>query len=592
MQKYKLLTAFLIAGLPACSSALRHDGPPSTQPAQASEDAKNALDRFKDERRRFQSQELITAKPFTFIFNPNDPPRIVWRDVDEVRRLGSDGKLRVRWFDSELNEVATPAKPGRWGAYIEATAPNGTPLRRAMTFYCRPPMFLFYFPPDSCITLDPLPGPITTEVWREHQDEITRTSKDLFFRSFNDSEAVAIFLSGLSDTKPLGRPPLTIESAAVLNDDYHLALKLKVLGLDAKVRPLKPPRKRSTPAPTLHEGPPDEAGVHPDAKAKIDAVCKAWAEDSGEPFVTLVARHGVIITHEAFGRDKSQLRMIGLDYRCDLASITKTVTAILFSQFIDQGLIGLDDSLASVFPDYPKHSPHVPTFRQCLTHMSGLSGHGDWGGVRNAYLDNIVLNGIDANEPGKAYNYTGMGFDLAGEAMEIVTGKSALHLYRDHLFEPLGLGDIPMVNASSGAQVTARELGALAQWMANRGSYGDLEFISPKTFAKLLPEPLGRRYPGVTEEEGIGMHWMKDFKPGSPAGSTRPEDLIFSPLTVGHGSLFSCILRVDLQEGLIVVQVRKQAGPRFGDWSPKFFQAIADGTIVHAESNTSKEPNE
>lgn len=32
---------------------------------------------------------------------------------------------------------------------------------------------------------------------------------------------------------------------------------------------------------------------------------------------------------------------------------TKTVTAILFSQFLDQGLIDLDDSLATVFPDYP-----------------------------------------------------------------------------------------------------------------------------------------------------------------------------------------------------------------------------------------------
>ena len=306
-------------------------------------------------------------------------------------------------------------------------------------------------------------------------------------------------------------------------------------------------------------------------------------EDSGEAFVTLVARHGVIVTHKAYGRDKDK-NAVGLDYRCDVASITKTATSILFSQFLDQGLIGLDDPVAVVFPDYPRADSHVPTSRQCLTHMSGLSGHGDWGGVRNPHLENVILNGIDVNEPEKAYEYSGMGFDLTAKAMEIVTGRSALHLYREHLFQPLGMLDVPFENASSGAQFTARELGTMAQWLANRGSYGEDEFVSPETFAKLLPQPLGRRYPGVVEEEGIGMHWIRHSKPGAKAGSTRPEDLIFSPHTVGHGSLSSCIIMVDLDQGLVVTQVRKTAGPRFAEWSLMFFQAIAYGVVAESAS--------
>jgi CubicO group peptidase (beta-lactamase class C family) len=315
-----------------------------------------------------------------------------------------------------------------------------------------------------------------------------------------------------------------------------------------------------------------------EAASKIRAVCAAWAEDSGEPFVTLVARHGVIVVHEAFGRDKDG-RPVGLDYRCDVASITKTVTAILFSQFLDQGLIGLDDPVATVFPDYPRGDARVPTFRQCLTHMSGLSGHGDWGGVRNPHLENIILNAIDVNEPGKAYAYSGMGFDLAAKAMEIVAGEGALHLYREHLYRPLGIGDVPMENASAGARFTARELGILAQWLANRGSYGGMEFISPRTFEGLLPEPLGRRYPGVKEEEGIGMHWMRQPRPGAGADSTSPEDLILGARVLGHGSLSSCVFLADLERGLVIVQVRRTAGPRFGEWSPRFFQAIADGVM-------------
>ena len=119
-------------------------------PVRAGEEAE--LNRKKEERRRFQDHELITARPWSRIFNPGDPPRIIWRDVDDVRRMGCDGQLRVRWFDADLNEAARPARPGRWAAFIEGTAPNGTPVRRSMTFYCRPPSFLFFlFPPDYSI---------------------------------------------------------------------------------------------------------------------------------------------------------------------------------------------------------------------------------------------------------------------------------------------------------------------------------------------------------------------------------------------------------------------------------------------------------
>src|SRR5689334_15498904 len=58
---------------------------------------KSITDSLREERRWFQVQELITATPNTWIFNPGDPPRIVWRDVDKVRHLGVKHPLRVRW---------------------------------------------------------------------------------------------------------------------------------------------------------------------------------------------------------------------------------------------------------------------------------------------------------------------------------------------------------------------------------------------------------------------------------------------------------------------------------------------------------------
>lgn len=525
-------------------------------------------------RRQFLSQELIPAKSNMWIFKPGETPRIVWRDLDEVRRLGFKNPLRVRWFDAKLNESATPDGPGRWHAWIEGTAPSATPFRRAMTFYGLPKDFLGGFVPDFTVTLPHFPGPKAPPVWSEHQDELGRLVGDGALKSILESERGAILMAGIAESKPLGHAARFVESVAVMNDDSHLALKLKLQGLDQRIRPLEPPRQRATPATVLHNGPLREAGTKPDAKPKIDALCRAWATDTDEPFVALVARRGVIVTHEAFGRDKDG-KPITRDYRCWVASITKTVTGLLFSRFVDQGLVALDDPLSVVFPDYPKNDPHVPTFRQCLNHTSGLSGHGEHGGMRNPHLENVVLNAIDVNEPGASYTYSGLGFELAAKAMEILAGKSAVRLYDEGLFRPLGFGDVTIGNASSDGEFTAMELGILAQWVANRGSYGPLEFISPQTFEKLMPEPIRVADRGYTEDEGMGIHWVRHLKPGAPRGSKRPEDLLFSPRTLGHGSFSSCVFVVDPEQQLVITQVRRQSGPRHAEWSAKFFQTIA-----------------
>ena len=533
-----------------------------------------AAERTRQDRREFQSQELMLAKSGTWIFKAGETPRVLWRDLEAVWRLGCYQPLRVRWFDAKLNESPVPNAPGRWLAWIEGTAPNGTPLRRSLTFYGLPKELPTSFAPDLTVAFPKFPGPQAPAAVKEHQAELIRLASDMVVRAVLDSEKGAILVAGLVEAKSLGRPARYVESMAVMNDDYHLALKLKVQGLQDKVRRLRAPRRRDPATAVLHRGSPAEAGVSPDAKTRIDAVCRAWADDTGEPFVTLVARRGVIVTHEAFGRDPNG-QLIDCDYRCWVASITKTVTGILFSRFLDQELIDLDDSLATVFLDYPKNDPHVPTFRQCFTHTTGLAGHGELGGMRNPHLENVVLNGIDVNEPGVKYAYCGLGFELAIKAMEIVAGQSAVRLYDEHLFQPLGFGDVPIGSASADGEFTAMELGILAQWVVNRGSYGPQEFIRPETFERLMPEPLRVADHGYTEDEGIGIHWMRHLKDGAPRGSKRAEDLLFGPRTMGHGSFSGCVFLVDPDAQLVVTQVRKQSGPRSGQWSPRFFRTIA-----------------
>ena len=56
----------------------------------------------------------------------------------------------------------------------------------------------------------------------------------------------------------------------IINDDYHLALKRKIMGVENKYPKLKMPRKiEGKPAPVLHKGSAEQAGVKAGTTEKL-----------------------------------------------------------------------------------------------------------------------------------------------------------------------------------------------------------------------------------------------------------------------------------------------------------------------------------
>lgn len=533
--------------------------------------------------KEFQSLELFPARQGSWIFPLALPPKLAWRDSEAANKLGYSPGFIVRWFGPDLNEANVPDQGGRWMALVEGTAPNQTPFRRGFTFYALPSQLdtSKTFVPDLTVRLPHFPGPLAPKAWHEHQEEFDRSSKDLLIKSLMDREQGAILVAGIAETPELGRPKLFHEWTLSVHAQRHLDLKLKRMGIELPSPGLNPPRHRTVSAPVIRSGTCEEAGVPEHAKRTIDALCLEWANATKEPFVTLVAKNGVIVTHASFGTDPSG-KPVELDYRCWAASITKTVTAILFSQFVDQDLIELDWTLDRVFSDYPANASYVPTFRQLLNHTSGLSGHGEWGGMFNPYLENIVLNGLDLNEPGKKHEYCGLGFELAAKAMEIKTGKCAARIYHEHLFAPLGMQDVIMGNASSDGEFTAMDLAILGQWLANRGSYGELQFIAPETFAEMLPNRSNMET--VAGDHGLGLHRIRHRRVGSDANTTMQGPLLFSENTFGHGSFSGCILVVDPDQQLVIVQSRKRFQSSDNAYWARFFQVVADAIKVGVDN--------
>jgi len=117
------------------------------------------------------------------------------------------------------------------------------------------------------------------------------------------------------------------------------------------------------------------------------------------------------------------------------------------------------------------------------------------------------------------HHYNGMGYDLAGKVMELVSGKSIFRLMRENLFDPLGMTHTTLEeDLGFSCFSTAANMATLGQLLLNRGSYGDLVFFSPRTFERLMPQPLSRFYPAIDKEWGIGLTWMRQ-----PSPRRRPQ---------------------------------------------------------------------
>jgi CubicO group peptidase (beta-lactamase class C family) len=538
-------------------------------------------ERLKEETRqrvnlaRFQALELVPLSGF-YVIPIGDFPKIDWQDPELVESLVGSFDFTVRWFDKDLKEVTRASAFGRYGMVAEGVLPDGTPFRRQMTFACGPIDTL-----DNFRYLEArvpfVTGISGLETWESNTRFVGEFAGMSFLQQLRRSEEGARLMALLleRELEPVSSPRF-VDSPQVAHDDYHLRLKLELMKRGAQVRFLAPPRETpDDPAPVLRPGTPEEAGFKPGVVEALDAVLAEWAEASGEPHVTLVARNGVIVLHKPYGR-LPNFQPITRNFRNNLASITKALSGVLFARFLDQGFIALDDPIGNVIPDFPTTGPKAPTWRMCFTHAAGSDGHWEWGGIHNPAFENVFLNGLPAYDVGRVHRYNGMSYNLAGKGMEYMTGASVVRLFHEGLYEPLGIPDVHMNVMGSSARLTALELAKVGQLLANRGRYGDKVFFSEETFESLLPRNLSEFYPSLDIEWGIGLTWMRVAKPGVSASAPLEERFILSPNTIGHGSATSCILHVDLDNGLVITQVRQTGGREYDKYLRQFLMVIRD----------------
>jgi CubicO group peptidase (beta-lactamase class C family) len=124
-----------------------------------------------------------------------------------------------------------------------------------------------------------------------------------------------------------------------------------------------------------------------------------------------------------------------------IASASKWLTSATLMTLVDEGKVSLDESIATYLPEF-KGKKSAITVRQLLSHTHGLP-YADCIGdptTTTANCTAAIAAGADpATKPGKAFSYGGVGYEIAGRIVEVVTGQSFEDAFEARIGRPLGM---------------------------------------------------------------------------------------------------------------------------------------------------------
>jgi D-alanyl-D-alanine carboxypeptidase len=156
---------------------------------------------------------------------------------------------------------------------------------------------------------------------------------------------------------------------------------------------------------------------------------------------------GQILHEAAFGeRIRGTGDPVETTDRFRIASISKTVTAIVALRLVEQGVLVLDDPVGERVVQHlglAQFDPDVSriTLRNLLSHTAGFPDHS------STFFNNGATSCVDAAMQGLAssvagpsgYNYSNMSFCVLGLLIEAVTGMTYEQVAYEQLLTPLGI---------------------------------------------------------------------------------------------------------------------------------------------------------
>ena len=346
---------------------------------------------------------------------------------------------------------------------------------------------------------------------------------------------------------------------------------------------------------TLRPGDPGDVGMSPERVARLRSRCSGWVEHGLTPSLqVLVARHGVVVLDEAWGKRGPEADAAPLDTDGIFAvgSMTKPITATAVMCLVEDGLLGLNRPVQEYVPEFVGEGKEQVMVHHLLTHTSGLRQEDIAAYLRERIEAGALpkpppLPGVGPREalpgrcfeaslmaplsmaPGTEMSYCTTGYLLLARIVERAAGQPVERFVQERVLDPLGMiatsyhgapperhqrvvrrdpdarfaiFDHPTVIAAGltpgggTSYSTARDVATLVQTYLNGGVHGGARILSPASVAEMTRNQI----------PGIGASWEGEFFPeagwgygwGIQGGKKGQRDgSLHSPATFSHGGI-------------------------------------------------------
>ena len=339
----------------------------------------------------------------------------------------------------------------------------------------------------------------------------------------------------------------------------------------------------------------------------LDAVLeKAVGEGEIPGAVVVVGQGDAVVYRRAFGWQalEPEREPMTVDTVFDLASLTKPmVTATALMQLVEQGKVGLDDSLTKYLPACGANGKQAITLRSLATHFSGLQAdldlkepwHGKEEALRRACAEKLV------GAPGTRWRYSDINYILLGEVVERVAGQPLEAYAASRIFAPLGMTETrfhppkgrrariaPTERDESGAMLrgvvhdpTARRMGGVAGHAGVFSTADDVARFARAVLAgggavlaqKSVAAMTSPQQPASANVlRGIG--WDIDSPHSSPRGDWLPRG------SFGHTGFTGTSLWIDPASRTYIVLLTNVVHPRGGKSAVALRRQVANAVAT------------
>jgi len=391
---------------------------------------------------------------------------------------------------------------------------------------------------------------------------------------------------------------------------------------------------------TLHHGAPADVGMSPERLERLRGLCAGWVEQGIMPALqVVVARHGTIVLHGAWGRlgPAADAPSLTVESIFCIGSITKLFTAVAIMCLVEDGLLGLTRPVQEYVAEFVGDGKAEVMMHHLLTHTSGMRNADQEAYLKAAIADRRVaapepmphlrddellhmrccdalLDAPLSSAPGERMSYSNYGYRLLAEIVAQVSRQPLERFVQTRILEPLGLADTSYTNLPpqrlnrlvrrtdnvpwaimnrpdlvarlfwgfGAAHSTALDLATFTQLFLNGGVYGGRRILSPVTVAEMTRNQI----------PGLGGSWAGENFPSVSWGygwgiqgvkKSPREGSLLSPgafLQTGIGMHLVWADPVYDLVGVYLSVAPRMATARKGDWCADLFANAVGASIV------------